>query len=70
LHFVWTWPGADKTPLVVERSADGISWQRISPLVGTNQASFETAKPAVPLDYRLRLRSSATLPVVSNVVTA
>ena len=69
LRFQWTWPGTDKTPLVVERSADGHTWQRISALLGTTQTSFETAKTTTPMQYRLNLRTSAEQPVVSNVVT-
>jgi hypothetical protein len=70
LHFQWTWPGAENTPLVVERSADGNTWQRISPLLGTTHTSFEAAKTATPMRYRLNLRTPAQQLVVSNVVTA
>jgi hypothetical protein len=70
LHFQWTWPGTQKTPLVLERSADGITWERISPLIGTAQLSFEIAKPAGVRHYRANLKTSAAQPVVSNVVTA
>lgn len=70
LGFEWTWPAAVKTPLVLERSADGNTWQRVSPLLSATQASFETAKTAVPMRYRVNLRTSAGQPAVSNVVTA
>jgi hypothetical protein len=67
--FQWTWPSLAKTQAVLERSADGTTWQRASPPLSAAQSSFTTAKTATPMRYRLNVRTSASQQsVVSNVV--
>jgi len=69
LHFEWTWPSPSKVQAVLERSADGATWQRVSPPLGAAQSSFDTSKTADPMHYRLNLRTAASQQVVvSNVV--
>jgi len=69
LHFQWTWPSPAKAQAVLERSADGNNWQRVSPPLSVTQPFFNTAKTATPMRYRLNLRTSAAQQlVVSNVV--
>jgi hypothetical protein len=69
LHFQWTWPSSAKVQAVLERSADGATWQRVSPPLGLAQSSFDTTKTADPMRYRLHLRTAASQQlVVSNVV--
>ncbi len=70
LHFQWTWPGAEKTPFVLERSADERTWERVSTLISTGQMSFDTAKTGAPMHYRASLKTPTGQSVVSNVVTA
>jgi hypothetical protein len=70
IHFQWTWPSAARTQVVLERSADGNTWQRVSPALGANLTSFDAPRTATPMRYRLSLRTSASQQsVVSNVVT-
>jgi hypothetical protein len=69
LHFEWTWPSAAKVQAVLERSADGATWLRVSPPLAPDQSSFDTTRTTDPMRYRLQLRTAASQQlVVSNVV--
>jgi hypothetical protein len=62
VFFAWTWPAGDRAALEValERSLDGVSWQRFSPLFDETTTSYvSTAPNAGPMQYRIVVANSA-----------
>jgi hypothetical protein len=56
VFFAWTWPAGDHATLEValERSLDGVSWHRFSPLFGETTSSYVSTPPGPgPLQYRV-----------------
>ena len=68
LRFQWTWPAAARTPVTLERSADGVAWARISAPIGTAHDTFTVPSAGAPGHYRLNARTGSGQPVLSNVV--
>jgi hypothetical protein len=67
----WSWPaGAEPAPVMVERSADGARFDRISPPLPSDRTSHAIDAPAGSWRYRLRARSLDGREAVSNEVTS
>ena len=49
LHFTWTWPPGPAFEVALERSADGVNWQRISPRLARTAAAYDTPRPQPPI---------------------
>jgi hypothetical protein len=58
--FAWTWPAGDHAGLevAIERSVDGLSWRRLSPVLGDAATSYVfTATSAASAQYRIAVMS-------------
>jgi hypothetical protein len=65
----WTWPTAeDASEVVIERSADGIRFDRVSPRLKADVATAQVKAGSGPSSFRLRARRLDGRTAFSNVV--
>jgi hypothetical protein len=72
VFFAWTWPAGDHAALEValERSLDGVSWHRFSPLFGATTSSYVSTPPgAGPLQYRVVVVNAAGRKAFGDPIT-
>jgi hypothetical protein len=72
VFFAWTWPAGDHAGLEValERSLDGVSWHRFSPLFGGTTTSYVSTPPDTgPLRYRVVVVSTAGRKAFGDPIT-
>lgn len=70
LSFTWTWPAGLTYSVALERSPDGVTWQRVSPVLPETAAAYGYTQPAGSWNYRLSVMSPDGRIVQSNTVTA
>ena len=69
LTLSWTWPAADDaSEVIVERSTDGTSFERVSPRLPASATTTGYRAPAGPAFLRLRARRLDGRTAVSNAV--
>lgn len=70
--FAWTWPAGDRTGLetLIERSVDGVAWQRVSPLLPASIDDYlHTPATAGPAQYRLIVRNAAGRQAIGDPIS-
>ena len=69
LVFTWSWPPGPTYNVALERSSDGTSWERVSPLLAETVTTHAYSQPAGSWQYRLRVMSPDRRTAYSNTVS-
>ena len=69
INFSWSWPSSSGFEVALERSSDGSTWRRVSPLLDSLRTDHSYANPGPAASYRLRVYSLDGRQAHSNTIT-
>jgi hypothetical protein len=67
--FSWSWPPGPRYNVALQRSADGVGWQRVSPPLAETATTYSSTQPAGSWRYRLLVMAPDGRTSASNIVT-